>query len=291
MKILVTGASGQVGSEVVDELERRNLAMGARNRHDVIGASRSDLDITKRDQVFAAVLTTTPDVILHPAAFTAVDACETDPDHAFQVNALGTRFLAEAAATIGAHFLYVSTDYVFDGTSTDPYQEWDRPNPQSVYGRSKLAGEAVLDPSATIVRTSWVCGRRGSNMVKTVLRLSGQGDGPLHFVNDQFGSPTIAHDLARVLIDLALERHRGIVHVTNQGTTTWFDFARSVVAWSGGDPGRVQPITTEQLVPPRPAPRPSNSVLDNAVLRLSGYPLLPSWQESTAALVAHLLTS
>lgn len=287
MRVLVTGATGQVGREVVTELERRGATMRRGGGIEVIAAGHDRLDVADRDAVLAAVVTVEPDVVVHTAAFTAVDRCESEIDTAFAVNALGTRHLAEAARLAGAHLCYVSTDYVFDGTAPTPYREWDATNPLSVYGRSKLGGELECDPSATIARTSWVCGVHGANMVKTILRLLA-GDGPLAFVDDQHGSPTIAGDLARTLVDLALARRAGIFHVTNQGATTWYGFARAVVGYAGGDVGRVEPISTADLDPPRPAPRPANSVLDNAALRLSGDRLLPHWQDATERLVAEL---
>jgi dTDP-4-dehydrorhamnose reductase len=288
VRILVTGAAGQVGSEVVAELRRRSGEMVKGPGLDVVAADRSELDVSDRDAVLATVTALEPDLVIHPAAWTAVDACEEDPDRAFAVNALGTRHVAEACRLAGAHVAYVSTDYVFDGTATAPYREWDTPNPLSVYGASKLAGERELSPGATIVRTSWVCGRTGPNMVKTVLRLASSTPGALRFVDDQRGSPTVAHDLAAKLVELALARRSGIFHVTNQGETTWFEFARTVLAAAGLDPGRVEPIATMDLDPPRPAPRPKNSVLDNSVLRLSGIELLPEWRDSVAALVVEL---
>ncbi len=288
MRILVTGAAGQVGAEVVAELERRSEGMVKGPGLDVIAADRSRLDVSDRDEVLAAVTALEPDVVVHPAAWTAVDACEDDPDRAFAVNALGTRNVAEAARIVRAHVAYVSTDYVFDGTSIRPYNEWDAPHPLSVYGASKLGGERELDPSATVVRTSWICGRTGPNMAKTVLRLAAASSGPLRFVDDQHGSPTIASDLAAKLVELALARRQGVFHVTNAGATTWYGFAREVLAAAGWDPGRVEPIPTSDLAPPRRAPRPEHSVLDNAALRLSGGELLPPWQESLAQLVAAL---
>jgi dTDP-4-dehydrorhamnose reductase len=287
VRVLVTGAGGQVGREIVARLE----VMAAERRHgpalDVVGADRSALDVASRDAVLAALSTLEPDVVIHPAAWTAVDACESDPDRAFGVNALGTRHIAEGARLVGAHVCYLSTDYVFDGTATRPYDEWDAPCPVSVYGRSKLGGEWALDPSDTVVRTAWVCGRHGANMAKTVLRLAA-ADGPLRFVDDQVGSPTMADDLAGTVVDLALARRPGTFHVTNQGSTTWYGFAREVVRLSGGDASRVEPITTAELQPPRPAPRPANSVLDNAALRLAGAALLAPWEVSLARLVAEL---
>ncbi len=288
MRILVTGARGQVGSEIVAELARRNDGRNARARLDVIGTSREELDVARRDEVHALVRTFEPDVIIHPAAFTAVDACETEIDRAFSVNFIGTRHLAEAAQSVGAHLCYLSTDYVFDGTLDRPYREWDEPNPQSVYGRSKLAGERVLDASSTIVRTSWVCGQSGANMLKTILRLVDQSEDPLRFVNDQHGCPSFAKDLAPTIIDLAMSRYRGIFHVTNQGPTTWFDFARAIVGYAGADAGRVEPIATGELVPARPARRPENSVLENAALVSIGHSLLPDWHDSAEQLVRQL---
>jgi dTDP-4-dehydrorhamnose reductase len=217
-----------------------------------------------------------------------VDDCESDPDRAFAVNALGTRHIAEAARLVGAHVCYLSTDYVFDGASDRPYHEWDVPNPTSVYGRSKLAGEHELDPGSAIVRTAWVCGRNGANMAKTVLRLAAEHP-KLKFVNDQHGSPTLASDLAVKVVDLAVARRRGIFHVTNQGSTTWYGFAREVLRLAGEDPDRVAPIATAELDPPRLAPRPACSVLDNAVLRLGGEVLLPDWDDALARLVGELL--
>ncbi len=284
MRVLVTGAGGQVGRELVIALERRAEAM-RRDRLEVVATTRAELDLCRRDHVLAAVHAVEPDVIIHPAAFTAVDDCERRPELAFATNAMGTRFLAEAARQVGAHLCYLSTDYVFDGRAERPYVEWDLPNPLSVYGRSKLGGERELDPGWTIVRTSWVCGRFGANMAKTVLRLAAKSDDPLHFVDDQRGSPTIVSDLVERVMDLALSRFAGTFHVTNQGATTWYGFARAVLAAAGEDPRRVEPIDSASLTPPRPAPRTANSVLENAALAATGLGLLPAWEDSLTALV------
>jgi dTDP-4-dehydrorhamnose reductase len=228
-----------------------------------------------------------PDVVVHAGAWTAVDACESDPDRAFATNSLGTRNVAEAARRFGSHVVYVSSDYVFDGKITRPYHEWDEPCPVSVYGRSKLGGERELDPGATIVRTSWVCGAHGANMVHTVLRLASAGE-TLRFVDDQRGSPTFTADLAGTICTLATERLPGTFHVTNQGATTWHGLAAAVLIASGDDPSRLEPISTAEQTPPRPAPRPANSVLDNAALRLAGMPLLPDWHDGLERLVEAL---
>jgi dTDP-4-dehydrorhamnose reductase len=249
--------------------------------------------VADRDNVMQVLHTVQPEAIVHAGAWTAVDACETDPDRAYAVNALGTRWIAEAADAVGARVLYVSTDYVFDGTSPRPYTEWDDPNPMSVYGRSKLGGErelALLGPAATIVRVAWVCGVHGSNMVKTVLRLAADRD-ELAFVDDQRGCPTFTDDLAGMIRRLIVSRVPGLFHVTNQGETTWFQFVRDVFSAAGLYPERVKPIKTHELNPPRPAPRPANSVLDNAALRLSGIPLLPDHHEPLERTVKELLQS
>lgn len=297
MRVLVTGAGGQLGSDLVAAFAgdvppggRRRALFGPEGPGpgvEVVGLAHGALAVEHRAAVLDAVQAIRPDVIVHTAAWTAVDACEGDPDRAYQVNALGTRHVAEAAAGTGAHVVYVSTDYVFDGTATRPYLEWDAPAPRSVYGCSKLGGERECAPGATIVRTSWVCGASGGNMVKTALRLAGE-PGPLRFVDDQRGSPTFTADLAAAIVTLALDRRPGVHHVTNQGTASWYEFVKAVLGAAGHDPARVQPVATSDLDPPRPAPRPANSVLANAALRLGGLPLLPDWRDGLARLVAAL---
>ena len=282
MKVLVTGAGGQLGREVVD------VFTSGSGGHEVVGLDHAALDVADRAAVQTAAEVFKPDVIVHTAAWTAVDDCEGDPDKAYRVNALGPRHVAEAARRVGARVVHVSTDYVFDGTKDGPYVEWDEPAPRSMYGRSKLAGERELDPDSTIVRTSWVCGRHGGNMVKTILRLAADPDRALAFVDDQRGHPSFADDLASMIRRLVLDGRPGLFHVTNQGAVTWFEFAKSVLAAAGHDPGRVSPITTAELQPPRPAERPANSVLDNAALRLSGVPLLPDHHEPLERLVKEL---
>jgi len=314
LRVLLTGGDGQLGRDLRDVLAGRTpdggedpalgsgagagAGLGGRailppvhpGTFEVHSTDIADLDIRDRTAVLAAADALRPDVVIHGGAYTAVDACEGDPETAFAVNALGTRHVAEAAAAAGAHLLYVSTDYVFDGTADRPYVEWDRPNPMSVYGRSKLAGEqevaAVGPRGSTVVRTAWVSGAHGANMTKTVLRLAeGAGEAPLRFVDDQHGCPTFTADVAAAVVRLALDRRPGTFHVTNQGETTWFGFARATLEAAGYDPGMVEPIATGDLDPPRPAPRPANSRLDNAALRLSGLPLLPPWQDALGRLV------
>ena len=278
MRVVVTGAGGQLGHDLIDAFQD----------HEVVALARHQLDVSDREAVLQIITTVQPDAVVHAAAWTAVDACEEHPDWAFAVNALGTRHVAEAARLVGARVCYVSTDYVFDGMSPNPYREWDATNPLSVYGRSKLGGEHELDPGSTIVRTAWVCGLHGNNMVKTVLRLAGEHD-TLSFVADQHGCPTFTADLAVAIRTLVVGRLPGIFHVTDQGPTTWFQFARDILALAGQDPERVRPIATSELVPPRPAPRPKNSVLDNAALRLQGLPLLADHHEPLERLLKELL--
>ncbi|MGH9213177.1 MAG: dTDP-4-dehydrorhamnose reductase [Acidimicrobiales bacterium] len=280
MRVLVTGAGGQLGHDVV-------LACEAAG-DEVVAADHGRLDVGDRAQVDQAVGGARPDVVVHAGAWTAVDACEGDPDRAYRVNALGTRWVADACRRAGAYLCYVSTDYVFDGTKDGPYVEWDRANPRSAYGRSKWGGEleARAAPGASVVRTSWVCGEHGNNMVKTVLALADRPQ--LAFVDDQRGCPSFTADLAVAIRRLAADRLPGVFHVTNQGSVSWYEFVREILEVAGHDPDIVKPITTAELDPPRPAPRPANSVLDNAALRLAGLPLLPLYHESLERLVACL---
>jgi dTDP-4-dehydrorhamnose reductase len=280
MRVLITGAAGQLGRDLVDVF----------GGHDVIAASHHQLDVGDRDAVLQALTDSRPDAVVHAAAWTAVDACEGDPDRALRVNCLGTRHVAEGARLAGAHICYVSTDYVFDGTLDRAYTEWDSPNPQSVYGRSKRGGEMELDGAATIVRTSWVSGRHGANIVKTVLRLDREG-GELHFVDDQRGHPTFTAELAPMIRDLVLARLPGVFHVTNQGETTWYQLARDILTAADRDPAKVKRVATADIRPSRPAPRPANSVLDNAALRLQGVPLLADHHDPLERLVKELLAA
>jgi len=197
MRVLVTGAGGQLGRDVV-------LACAAAG-DDVAACTRAELDVTDRDAVLGAALSVRPHAVIHAAAWTAVDDCEADPEQAYAANALAVRWVAEACRRAGAHLVHVSTDYVFSGGKSGPYVEWDEPDPLSAYGRSKRAGEREAGPEATIVRTSWVCGEHGANMVKTILRLAGER-AHLSFVDDQRGHPTFTADLAPMLRRLALDR-------------------------------------------------------------------------------------
>jgi len=279
VRVLVTGAAGQLGTEVV--------AVLASAGHDVTAATHDRLDVGDRDAVLGAITSVRPDAVVHTAAWTAVDACEADTDRAWRVNALGCRYVADACRRAGAHLCAVSTDYVFDGAQAPPYTEWDRTNPINAYGRSKEAGEheaLALAPGATIVRTSWLAGAAGPNFITTMLRLAA-GEGVVPVVTDQRGCPTFARDLAEGIVPLVVARLPGVFHMTNQGATSWWELARATFALAGADEDRVAPITTAELVPARPARRPANSVLDNAALRLAGLPLLADHREALARFV------
>lgn len=279
MRVLVTGAAGQLGRDVVERF--------AASGHEVVAAGRGDLDISQRDQVLGAMGAVRPDAVVNCAAYTAVDDCETNAGRAFAVNSLAVRHLAEAARRFDAHLCHLSTDYVFSGDKSEPYHEWDQPDPRSVYGASKLAGEQEAGEAATVVRTSWLCGRHGANMVGTVLRLAAD-DGPMRFVTDQRGSPSFTPDVAAVIERLCADRRPGLYHVTNQGEASWYELAREVMVAAGLDPDRVAPITTAELVPPRAAPRPANSVLENRALELAGLELPVDFREPLASLVSEL---
>lgn len=277
MRVLVTGASGQLGRELVETFAG----------HEVVACELPLLDVAQRQQVLDVVGAARPEVIVHAAAWTDVDGCEEDPDRAFKVNALGTRHVAAAARRVGARVFYLSTDYVFDGTSNQPYTEWDATNPLSAYGRSKLGGERELGPDDAVVRTSWLSGRYGGNFVKTVINRAVRGD-ELRVVDDQYGCFTSALDLAAMIRLLVEEGRTGVHHVTNQGPTNWYGLACDILDAAGLDSSTVKPITTAELDPPRPAPRPAYSVLDNAALRLSGTDLLPDRQDALRRLVPEL---
>jgi dTDP-4-dehydrorhamnose reductase len=273
MRVLIVGAAGQLGSEVAPLLPHA----------EVLAADSKTLDVVDRDRVEQVVGEFGPDLVVNCSAFTDVDGAESRFDDALAVNALGVRHLAVAASRAGAHLVHVSTDYVFDGTKVDAYDEWDPPAPVSGYGRSKAAGELELARHATswtLVRTAWVFGRRGRNFVDTILTRARAGD-PLRVVDDQRGSPTYAPDLAEALVRLGGGRRQGIFHVTNQGSCTWHELACEAVRLAGLDPSVVATMRSSEL--DRPAPRPENSVLANSALRLAGDPLLRSWQDALAA--------
>ena len=226
---------------------------------------------------------TRAEAVVHAATLN-VDDCERDLSLAERVNVVTSGMLARLCRERGMRLVALSTDLVFDG-SRAASREDDAAAPLLVYGRTKLAGEQAAGPEALVLRTSWVCGFHGGNMVKTILRLAGEHD-RLGFVDDQRGHPTFADDLAAKTLELLEEDLRGVAHVTNRGAVTWYEFARAVLEAAGDDPERVDPITTADL--PRPAPRPANSVLDNAVLRAAGIDLLDDFRVPLSRLVDRL---
>jgi dTDP-4-dehydrorhamnose reductase len=271
VRILVTGAAGQVGARVAEAL----------GDHVVLAASRATLDLADREQVEQVVGEFGPDAIVNAAAMTNVDGCERDPEGAFVANALGVRSLAIAARRTGAHVVHVSTDYVFDGAQSRPYDEWDAVHPISEYGRSKLGGELEVErhaPSFAIARTSWVFGRQGTDLISWAFGAFDRGelDGVLA---DQVSIPTYAPDLAVLLARFAVERREGLFHVTSGSeAVTRHELIVAALRARGVDPSGVAPIDAADL--DRPAARPLMSALDNRALRLSGLPGLRSWRDA-----------
>ncbi len=286
MRLLVTGSAGQLGSHLVEEADRAGHAVVGVDLQQ--GADTTVLDLSDAEAVRSLLLAERPDAVVHAAAWTAVDDCELDPDRARRANVDATAVVVEAAALVDAHVVGVSTDYVFDGTKDGPYGEDDPPSPRSVYGTTKLAAERiVLGGGGTVARTSWLCSARGRNVVRTVLGALDAG-APLRFVDDQRGQPTFAGDLAGMLLLLARDRPGGVFHTTNAGPVTWYGFVQEILRADGRDPGLVVPIRTADLDPPRPAPRPANSVLSDRVWRRAGYPPARDFREPLAEVVAVL---
>jgi dTDP-4-dehydrorhamnose reductase len=271
MRLLVTGANGILGRAIAERLG------GA---HTLLLWGREEADLTDPAQVEAAARGLTFDAVIHAAAMTDVDRCESEPDLAFRANRDATRHVGALAKERGATLVYVSSDYVFDGTKTSPYLEEDPTGPRSVYGRSKLAGEEAAAASGApylVVRTSWLYGAGGKNFVDTIAGKLAQG-APLRVVDDQRGSPTYARDLAHAIEILLRRGAQGIVHATNSGQTTWYGFAREIASALGMADASIAPVTTEEF--PRPAPRPRYSVLSGARFRaLTGENLRP-WEEA-----------
>ncbi|WP_372338093.1 dTDP-4-dehydrorhamnose reductase [Microbacterium sp. MPKO10] len=270
MKILITGANGMLGTDLRDCLAH----------HDVTSADRHTLDVTDAVAVRQAVAG--HDVVINAAAFTNVDAAEENEDVAYQVNAEGARFLAEACKSSGARLVQISTDYVFDGASTTPYSEEDELHPLSSYGRSKAAGERFvrdLYPEGSIVvRTAWLYGKAGPNFAATMLTLAGKRE-TVDVVTDQRGQPTWTRDVANHIRQL-LEQNAapGIYHGTNAGDTTWFEFARAVYDECGLDPDRILPTDSANFV--RVAPRPRNSVLGHGAWNTISLDPMRPWRDA-----------
>jgi len=271
-RVAVTGAKGQLGCDLVEQLYREG--------YEISGLGREELDVTDRGSVRRWLQAYRPDVVIHSAAYTAVDDAEHDVEAVWRVNAESTRELAIAAEELGAKLVYVSTDYVFGNSgSTVPYLETTSVDPINVYGRSKAAGEAYVQQLHSrwyIVRTSWMYGRHGRNFVQAMLELS-RGEMPIQVVNDQIGSPTWSADVSACILRLIETEKYGIYHVTNTGSCSWHEFATAIFELSG-IAQQVQPVSSAEFV--RAARRPPYSVLAHGALAAGGFPPMRHWREA-----------
>ncbi|MFZ1005594.1 MAG: dTDP-4-dehydrorhamnose reductase [Candidatus Sulfotelmatobacter sp.] len=268
MRVTIFGASGLLGKELMRE-----------SGGDIVtGLTSQDVDIRDADRVLQVLRETRPEWVILAAAYTDVDGCESNQDLAFAVNRDGALNVAAAAKQVGARLLFLSSDYVFDGKKSAPYETADERNPQSVYGRTKAEAELKLlelIPDCCIARTSWLFGTGGKCFPDTILKLAASRPA-LDVVNDQRGCPTYVVDLARTVLQLCRKSARGIIHVTNAGDCTWFDFAAEIVK-SAGLSTTVRPVSSQQMA--RPAPRPAYSVLSPASLQRLGIEM-PSWHDA-----------
>lgn len=282
-KILITGARGQLGSDLMAVLGQR---------YEVVGCDIEDFDITNADAVRQHLTQIKPTIVLHAAAFTDVDRCESEPERAMAVNAEATGYIAATCRDLGARMIYYSTDYVFDGKKRSPYVESDEPNPQTAYGRSKLEGERRVREALTayaILRLAWVYGAHGKNFVRMMLKLGyeqiravqrGEIITPLKVVDDQIGNPTWTMDIARQTEVVLRERLlSGIYHCTSAGETSWYGLTERIFAQLRMTV-HMRPCTTDQF--PRPAPRPAYSALENAALKAAGQNVMRDWREALA---------
>ena len=283
MKVLITGANGQLGSELRRDLASGRTELGeiptALKSAQVVGVDVAELDITDGPAVQQYLQNNPVDVIINCAAMTNVDGCEKELEVAFKVNALGARNLAIAAEAIGAKLIHVSTDYVFAGDGFSPYIEWDLVNPKSIYGKSKALGEQYVQTFCSryfIVRTAWLYGYEGNNFVKTIMRVA-RKNGSIKVVDDQLGNPTNAVDLAHHLLKLAATEQYGIYHCTGTGICSWYDFASKIVELAGID-CQVNACTTEEYG--SPTRRPAYSALDNMALRCTVGDEMRPWEEA-----------
>ncbi len=270
MRILITGGKGMLGRTL-----SRTLA-----RHDLHVADLPETDITSPRAIDAAIRDFKPETVIHAAAMTAVDACETNPDLAFKVNAVGSANVATACHHHKARLIALSTDYVFDGSLPRPYHEWDNPTPCTVYGASKRAGETAVQtlcPDHLIIRIAWLYGPGGPSFLHTMLKLGAQTGDPLKIVRDQIGNPTSTDAVAHLIERLLDEPVSGILHGSCEGECSWYDFACEIFRHRPAA-REIRPCSTSEF--PRPAPRPANSRLDKRHLRLLGIGLMPDWREA-----------
>ncbi|PET70554.1 dTDP-4-dehydrorhamnose reductase [Priestia megaterium] len=273
-KVLITGANGQLGKELVELFTEKGF--------EVYGFGRDKMDITNQAQVQEMIGFVKPNIVIHSAAHTQVDLAESEPEQAFLINAYGTRNVAVAAEAVGAKLVYVSTDYVFDGTTDEPYNEFSPTSPLGVYGKSKLAGEQFVRDFHSkffIVRTSWVYGKHGSNFVKTMLKL-GEEKKELSVVSDQIGCPTYTLDLAHAILELVDTQKYGVYHISNGGSCSWYEFAKAIFEEVGINIDLV-PCTTADF--PRPAARPANSVFEHMSIKLNNFTSIRHWREALSS--------
>ncbi len=271
MKILVTGVKGQLGHDVVQELERRGIG--------TVGVDIDEMDITDRDSVDKVIREASPDAVIHCAAYTAVDAAEENEELCRKVNADGPRNIARVCRELDIKMMQISTDYVFDGQGERPWEPDDACRPCSVYGQTKYEGELAvreLLDKYFIVRIAWVFGINGKNFVKTMLNLSKTHD-TVRVVNDQFGSPTYTYDLAKLLADMVVTDKYGIYHATNEGVCSWYEFACAIFR-EAGVKMNVIPVTTEEYG--AKASRPANSRMSKEKLTENGFQKLPEWRDA-----------
>lgn len=272
MKVLVTGVNGQLGYELLKELNKKGYT-------DVLGVDRNVMDITNQEQVNEVILNYNPDVIFHCAAWTAVDKAEDEKEACYNVNVNGTKYIAEAANKIDAKVIYCSTDYVFDGTKEGLYETDDQINPKSIYGITKYQGEEIIRKTVKkhfIVRISWVFGINGNNFVKTMLKLA-ETRNELTVVADQYGSPTYTVDLAKLLVEMSETEKYGTYHANNEGYCNWAEFAEYIFKTNNKEVN-VKHITSEEY--PQKAYRPRNSKLSKKSLDDNGFERLPSWKDA-----------
>ncbi|MGN0157840.1 MAG: dTDP-4-dehydrorhamnose reductase [Brotaphodocola sp.] len=272
MRVLVTGAKGQLGTDLMAELSKRGL-IG-------IGVDVDEMDITNADLCRKVILEANVDAVIHCAAYTAVDAAEDNVELCRKINGEGTRNVALACKEADVKMMYISTDYVFDGQGTRPWEPDDERAPLNVYGQTKyegeLAVEELLDKYFT-VRIAWVFGVAGKNFIKTMLRL-GKERGAVSVVNDQVGSPTYTYDLARLLVDMIQTDRYGRYHATNEGLCSWYEFAVEIFRQAGMDEVKVTPVSSDQF--PAKAVRPANSRMSKEKLSDNGFDRLPTWQDA-----------
>ena len=279
MKILVTGVNGQLGYDVV----RRGLEIGL----DIIGIGRTELDLTIEEDVQKFIKEIKPTAIIHCAAYTAVDKAEDDKESCWNVNVNGTQYLATAAQALKSKFIYISTDYVFDGKGESPFLETDTPSPVGTYGLTKYEGEKKVQSTLDehfIVRISWVFGINGNNFVKTMLKLS-ESRNELNVVGDQIGSPTYTYDLAGLILEMVQSEKYGIYHASNEGFCSWADFAEEIFKQACNEM-KVNSISTGEY--PTKAVRPKNSRMSVEKLLLNGFQPLPSWQDAVQRYIIEL---